>query len=104
MSENIRVEASNDDLIELKKMLYENVTDVEPIDDTEIKSGRHGEPVLVGLLIPLVGALGGAVLTKEIFGTIRHWMDTRVKLEQIRLYHLSDDRTRLITHEDLNNS
>ena len=84
MSEdNLYVEASPEDLAELKAILYENVKDVDVVDSTETKTGEHGEPILIALVI----ALGGPVITREVMKTVRHWLDvrkTRAKLEVVK--------------------
>ena len=98
--QDLRIEASHEDLVELKESLYKAIDEVDLQEDTELKVGEHGEPILTGLIV----ALGGATLTREVLRTIRHWMDNRLKqdkLETIRLYLEDTDGSRDITLEKL---
>jgi len=82
---DLRIKANHEDLAQLKEALYATVDDIDLQEDTELRVGQHGEPLLIGLVI----ALGGATLTREILLTIRHWIDERAKerkLGTIELY------------------
>jgi hypothetical protein len=97
---DLRIEANHEDLAKLKETLYAAVDDVDLQEDAELKVGQHGEPFLIALVI----ALGGATLTREVFRTIRHWMDERVKegkLDTIKLYLKNASGTRDVTLEQL---
>jgi hypothetical protein len=97
---DLRIEASHDDLVKLKEALYTAVDDVDLQEDTELKMGQHGEPLLIGLVV----ALGGATLTREVLRTVRHWMDERAKekkLDVIKFYIQGSHGTRDTTLEEL---
>jgi hypothetical protein len=97
---DLRIEASHEDLAKLKEALYAAVEDVDLQEDTELRVGQHGEPLLIGLVI----ALGGATLTREVFKTVRHWMDQRTKekkLDTIKFYLQDTNGARDITLEQL---
>ena len=105
MNENndLLIEAKHEDLVALKEELYKSIEDVDLLEETELRAGQHGEPLLIALII----ALGGATLTKEVFKTIRHWMDNRKqtdKLDVIKLYLKSPDGMKDITLEELINN
>jgi len=95
--ENVRIEASNEALIELRALLYKEVKTVDLTEDTQVTSGSHGEPVLVGIII----ALGGATLTKEIFKTIRAWMKHRETHELIKVYRELGDVSDLMSAQEI---
>lgn len=97
---DLRIEAKHEDLAVLKEALYNATDDVDLQEETELKAGQHGEPILIALVV----ALGGATLTKEIFLTIRHWMDDRAKekkLDVIKLYLKTANGSRDVTLEEL---
>ena len=97
---DLRIEAGHKDLAALKEALYASINDVDLQEDTELRTGQHGEPLLIGLVV----ALGGATLTREILQTVRHWMAERTKekkLEAIKLYIQDGSGTRDITLEQL---
>jgi hypothetical protein len=100
MEQDLRIKASHEDLGKLKEALYAAIDDVDLQEDTELKIGQHGEPILIGLVV----ALGGATLTREVLRTLRHWMDERVKekkLDTIKLYLEDASGSRDITLEEL---
>ncbi len=82
----LRIEASQEDLLELRAMLYQAVDDVDLTEDTEIKSGTHSEPIVVALVV----ALGGATLTTEVFKTVRRWMEHRERMAMIQKFGEGD--------------
>ena len=97
---DLRIEASHEALSDLKRALYDAVSDVDLQEDAELKMGQHGEPILIALVV----ALGGATLTRQILMTIRHWLDTRIKQQQldvIKMYLAGPHGTRDVTLEEL---
>lgn len=98
--EDLRIEAEPDDLAELKEMLVSVMDPLDLNEVTKISSGRNNEPILIGIIV----ALGGATLTKEVFSTIRRWMEHKEIMERgksIRLLLESDADQRSVTLTDL---
>jgi hypothetical protein len=97
---DLRIEASHEALAQLKEALYRNVNDVDIQEDAELRTGQHGESLLIGLII----ALGGVTLTREVMGTIRHWLDQRTKakkLETVKFYIQNANGSRDVTLEEI---
>jgi hypothetical protein len=100
MDSDIRIEASNEALVELKAVLYDAIDTLDLQEDTESQQGEHGEAILVSLVI----ALGGAKLTQEIFKTVRHWLTQREamkKIEIVKFYLEQGDNSKEVAFSEL---
>lgn len=76
-----RIEGDSDDLAALKAELAKVMDPFEISEMTIPSSGQANEPLITALII----ALGGATLTREVFITIRYYMDYKLKMEKLRL-------------------
>jgi len=87
-----------DDLIELHKYLLSELDDSIDLQEiNEISPGFNREPLLIALVV----ALGGPVVTKQIVGLIKEWLRLRHKEKMAKLSILSMDGKREVTLEEL---
>lgn len=87
-----------EDLLDLQQFLLSNLMDeIEIQEINEISSGFNREPLLIALVI----ALGGPVVTKQVVGLLNEWIKLKHEEKMVKLSILSKNGKRTVTLDDL---
>ena len=96
--DELRIEMSRDDLEDLRSFLLESGGDELEVQElNEISSGFQRQPILIALVV----ALGGPIVTKQVVSLIKEWLRLRHEEKVIKLNLLSKNGKREVTLEEL---
>jgi hypothetical protein len=96
--DELMIEMPREDLKDLRSFLLEKGPDNLDVQDlNQISPGVQREPILIALVI----ALGGPVVTKQIVSLIKDWLAMKHEERMLKLNLLSKNGKREVTLEEL---
>jgi hypothetical protein len=92
----IQIQASPDDLEDLRQFLYQEASDIELQEISSTAPGELREPILISLIV----ALGGPVVVTGFVEIVKRWMEHRENIRKMELEHQKQMTKLELQHEE----
>jgi hypothetical protein len=94
----LKIEMDRTSLLDLRAFILENSQNIDIEELNDISPGFHKEPLIIALIV----ALGGPVVTRQVIGLIQKWIELKHEEKMMKLTLLTIGGDRPVTIEELN--